>query len=948
MKKSVLTILLVMCAWSVFAQTGTIRGQVMEDASGEPLIGATVVVSGTTNGSTTDLDGNYTIKVAPGTYELKVSFISFNERIISDVVVSENEVAVVPPIRLQDETTELQEVVVMAKVLRDTDVGLLTAQRKSASMMNAISSQSFSRTGDSNAGSAMKRVTGVSVEGGKYVFIRGLGDRYSKTNLNGADIPGLDPNRNSVQLDLFPANLINNIVVYKTFTPNLSGNFTGGYVDVETKDFPEDFTFQFSTSVGYNDQATFNKNFLTYKGGGKDFLAFDDGTRNFPEIIDIENREAIPARSYRDPVLANRLTEATKSFNKEWVPARKSAPLDHSFSLSLGNQKEFLGKPVGYLASLSYSRSYEYYENGQFGRYYLTGEMDQVNTLVEEIKLNDDRGVENVLWGAMLGASIKLNGYNKIGLTALRNQSGAKEGRNLQGIKTTGEGEMGYFTNTLLFEERALTSFQLKGEHAFGGGEGIRLNWISSYTLSTMDQPDLRFFTYGDYGQESRGLRIEPSIGQPPTRYTRNLNQFNFDNKLDITVPFKLWNGKDAKFQFGGAYVSKERLFREFQYRFDTDLTKFNGDPVKHVSEENTWSMENTAGVYVYDAYDPRNNYEATETVGAGYAMVDLPVSSKLRAVAGARLEKTAITFTSYAADDPKMKGRYGALKDKKLLDNLDILPSLNLTYQLAEAMNLRAAYGRTLARPNFRELAPYQSFDFVGGYNYVGNDTLQRTLVDNIDLRWEMFPHPSEILSLSLFYKNFTNPIEATFVPLSLNPLLTWKNVQEAKVFGLEIEARKSLGFISEQLTNFNLGTNLTLVKSEVSISSHELARKRRFNPELADTRQMAGQSPYIINAFVGYNSELYEVNVAFNVQGERLAIVSQDATPDVYEQAVPSLNFNLSRRIAERWKAKVSASNLLNPAIVFVQEYKGTEYIFQNYTRGREYSVGVSYSLF
>ena len=226
-----------------------------------------------------------------------------------------------------------------------------------------------------------------------------------------------------------------------------------------------------------------------------------------------------------------------------------------------------------------------------------------------------------------------------------------------------------------------------------------------------------------------------------------------------------------------------------------------------------------------------------------------------------------------------------------------------------------------------------------------MGNDTLGRTLVDNIDLRWEMYPHPAEILSISLFYKSFNDPIEATFVPLSLNPLITWKNVDKANVYGLELEARKSLEFISEKLLNVNIGANITLIKSEVSIGEEELQRKRRFNPSLEATRQMAGQSPCIVNAYVGYQNEVYEVNLAFNVQGERLSIVSQDATPDVYEQPVPSLNFNVSRKFAERWKVKVSASHILNSSVDFTQEYKGQEYIFQQFKKGRDLSVGLSY---
>lgn len=424
------------------------------------------------------------------------------------------------------------------------------------------------------------------------------------------------------------------------------------------------------------------------------------------------------------------------------------------------------------------------------------------------------------------------------------------------------------------------------------------------------------------------------------------MEEFNFDNKLNFTLPYKQWNGEAAKLQFGAAYVQKERTFNEYQYRFDSDRTTFGGDPEEHVS--NIWSMENPGGVFVYDAYDPRNNYEASQSVGAGYLMTDLPLTTKLRAIVGVRAENTSLYFTSAAASVPMLQDKYGHLNNKKLLDNFDVLPAASFTYQLQDDMNLRMAYGRTLARPSFRELAPYQSFDFVGGNNYVGNDTLNRTLVDNVDLRWEYFTRPGELLSASMFYKKFQNPIETTFNPYSQNALLTWVNMPQATLYGIELEVRKNLDFISETLSPFNVGANVTLVKSEVPIAQAELDRKRRLNPEMGDTRQMAGQSPYIINVNLGYRTETTEINLVYNVQGERISIVSLDATPNVYEKPVPGLNFNVSRMLTDRWKAKLSATNILNPEVKFVQEYKGEEYIFQQYKRGSELSLGVSYSLF
>ncbi|MGB3778099.1 MAG: carboxypeptidase-like regulatory domain-containing protein, partial [Tunicatimonas sp.] len=267
------------------AQTGTIRANVFDEETGEALIGATVVVAGTTQGMVTDLDGKASITgLKPGTYNVQVSYVSYQSKTIEGVDIVPDEVAAFE-VKLASETVGLEEVVVTAEAIRSTESALLTLQRKSPGVLDAISADMFSRNGDNNAAAAVQRVTGVTVEGGKYVYVRGLGDRYSKSILNGADIPGLDPNRNSVQLDMFPSNMIDNIIVYKTFTPNLTGEFSGGLVNVTTKEFPDRFTVQASGSVGINDQATFNDNYLTYEGSETDWLGRDNGARALPDVL---------------------------------------------------------------------------------------------------------------------------------------------------------------------------------------------------------------------------------------------------------------------------------------------------------------------------------------------------------------------------------------------------------------------------------------------------------------------------------------------------------------------------------------------------------------------------------------------------------------------------------------------------------------------------------------
>ncbi len=958
MKNYLACLLVSLCSLGTsWGQSGIIRGQVNDATNGEPLIGTSVLIQGTTTGAITDLDGKFSIEnVTPGVYNLRISYVSYETKIITDVVVNGGEVTVLNNIKLAETYQDLGEVVVTAEAIRSSESALLTIQKKSPVVLDAIAAEAFSRSGDRDAASAVGRVTGVSVEGGKYVYVRGLGDRYSQTALNGAKIPGLDPNKNTVQLDLFPSSLIDNIVVYKTFSPNLPGDFTGGYVDVVTKDFPESFTLQITGGLGYNAQASWSEDFLTYQGGETDWLGFDDGTRDFPSLLDVNDRNSVPSlpSSLVNQNVGNRLTQITKAFNEIMAPTRESQFLNHNFSLAVGNQTTFLGKPFGFVGSLSYQRDFQSYHNGETGRYKLTENEDLANSLVADLNLLDAKSDDNVLWGAMLNGSVKLNEYNKVSLNLLRNQSGQTTARLQSGVKPGDEAFLEYFTNTLLYEQRSLSSAQLKGEHAFGDGQGLSVEWISSFTLSTMEQPDLRFFTYGF--TEIQGFRIQPSIGQLPTRYTREMEQYNFDNKLDFTLPFKQWNGLESKLKFGGAFTFKDRDFREFQYRYNQNGTDFNlagGNPEAYIANDNVWifadrfSQENPDAVWLSDAFQAPNNYQAEQSVISAYLMTDLPLSDRFRAILGARMETTETIFSSEAANFPNVYPNFADLMDKTLQDQVDILPSVNLVYALSDASSLRVSYNKTLARPSFRELAPFESFDFVGDYKLLGNSELKITKVDNVDLRWEVFPRGGELLSLSGFYKKFTNPIERSFNPTSANPLLVFRNVDEALVYGVELEAKKRLDFISPSLKNILVGANFTYVQSEVDIAPDELEAARALAPSTASTRDMTGQSPFIVNAFMNFADEKNEANAVFNVQGERLAIVLVGGTPNIVEKPRPSLNLNYSRRISDRFKARISANNLLDPETRFVYPFKGQDLLFQDYRTGREFSLSLSYTV-
>ncbi len=953
---AVLLIFATIFAGQLFAQSaekGIISGKVIEQESGFEVIGGNVLIVGTSQGTVTDLDGKYQLKVKPGSYTLEFSYIGFASQTITDVVVKANELTALD-LQLGEEAIHLDlGVTVTAKAYRNTEAAVLMLQKKSPVVMDGISAAQISKSGDSDVASAVRRVTGVTVEGGKYVYVRGLGDRYSKTTLNGAEIPGLDPNRNTVQMDIFPTNLVDNIIVYKTFSPNLPADFTGGYVDIVTKDFPEQFMFNVSSSLGYNSQANYNSSFLTYPGGKRDWIGFDDGTRGVPTLV-AQNGDNIPqyAEGINNMEKAHQLANMTRAFENNWRMQNQSQFLNHSLSLSLGNQKEVFGKPLGWIAALSYDHSFDSYTDGQYGIHELTGHYDQSSKLVAQLSLDDRKSTDEVLWGAMLSGSYKLSESHKIGLTVMHNQSASSTARYLEGRKSRDDVEDIFQTRTWKFLQRGLSTLQLSGKHVFTDASQLELNWKSSYSHSSQDEPDLRYFT-NRYIPEDDRYRIKPSSDNVPTRFYRNMEQYNLDNKLDLSLPFNQWNGLRSKASIGGSYVFRDRTFNETRYNFNNQSLSFSGNTFEYFEDQNLINVDDVTnsytkrgkGVYVVNNYDARNNYDADQSVMAAYAMVELPLTKKLRLITGARMEQTVVRFLTY--DEQVTLLKYPTLNGKsKVLGNTDILPSLNLNYEFSEDMKLRFAYSKTLARPSFRELAPFASFDVDGGFVVVGNPNLKRTLVDNLDLRWELYPSPGELISVSAFYKNFKDPIERTFNPEAPNAELTFENVAGAHLFGTELEVRKSLEFISPAISGFTLGANFSYVYSRTNISDNELLLIRASHPDANSYREMFGQAPYMLNALLSYKNEAgTAANLSFNVVGPRITVVTKGATPNYYEQPRPMLNFNISHPFASRWTVKLAAGNLLNADKKKVVTFKGTEYPIELYSPGRSFSLGFHY---
>lgn len=954
-----------------------IVGTVVDATNGEPLISATVYVRETEQGAVTDLDGNFSIRdIAPGTYTLQFSYVSYATKVITDVEVEEGE-SLRLDISLEPASTEMEDVVVTADAILDNEAGLLRQRQKSISFSDAISAESISSSGAGDAAAAMKKVVGASVVDGKYVFIRGLGDRYTGTQLNGSNLPSADPNRKSFQMDLFPSNLIENITTSKTFTPDKPGNFSGGLVNVTTKDFPEGLNFNLSYSTEINTQSSFD-NILLGNSSSTDFLGFDNGRREMPGILKeiISNPErSIPGRldARRDTELAQTLDEVSRSFNNEMEAGDEFVPMNQSLSFSVGDLLQVGGNDFGYNASINYSQSYTAYSNGRQARFELSGnDPNAAGDLTPELDLVDSKGVQNVDVGGLLNLSYKLSSNHRISSTLIRTQSGSNEGRFLAGSnpEEIGSTRPIFQSRTIRYVERSLSSAQLKGKSHFPNVLNATVEWGGSISRNTQEEPDARFFQsevrINEFpnGVVDTTYQVNSSGGRiPPIRFFRDLEEDAQNLNLDVSIPFNTHTNQKGNFKFGGSINSTSRTFREFRFEYDLaslDVTNFG--EVKGNANEffETVGIVGTSdngqpllGHTISNRTELRNNYDAESDINAAYGMLELPLFNRLKFIGGARLEQTNIKTVSKDTTSPVGE-----------LDNLDLLPSLNLIYTLSDDMNLRAAFTKTLARPTFRELAPYTSFNFIGDFLFQGSADLKRTLVSNYDVRWEWFMSPGEVLAVSGFYKNFENPLERA-INISLgNNTISIQNVDQATVYGLEFELRKQLGFISEAFEPFMVSTNLSLIQSEVDIPRIELFERLNLNddapqsvqdstiaaaPDRLKTRELNGQSPYTFNLDVSYQNPELGFNAALNWNkfGDRLETVRRGLNPNIYERSYSTLNLVMNKDLGSRFNLNVSAENILNPDVETSQELNGIDFVNTSNKLGRRFKIGISYGI-
>ncbi|RCW93314.1 TonB-dependent receptor [Winogradskyella arenosi] len=920
-------------------ETGTLTGKIFDGEFNDVLPFANVVVQNSSTGTTTDFDGVYKLTLDVGTYTLVYSFVGYETKAISEVTIEANNVVEVN-VTLNPSSAALSEVVITTSARRNTEESVLNLQRNSAVLLDGLSIESIKKSGASDIASAIKSVPGVSVQNGKFVYVRGLGDRYTKSILNGMDIPGLDPDKNTVQMDIFPTNILENIIVIKSGSADLPADFTGGVVDIITKDFPSRKTMSFSVSTTYNPDMSFNSNYVTYDGSGTDFLGFDSGTRELP---------VTPTTDIPNPASANNssLEGITRSFNRTLATERGTSSPDFSLGFNYGNQFDLGENRLGLIASINYKNETKFYEGFENG-VYQKNEDRSINALRFDRRQTGDLGENNVLLSGLVGLSYKTDN-SKYNFNVLHIQNGESRAA-LFTQNTEISNDIDVNKDNLEYTQRSLTNFLIGGQHNDIENDFIT-EWKISPSFSRVYDKDVRLTTFIINNDGSTSISSDAGF---PQRLWRDLEEFNGTGKVDFTKKYELFS-KPAALKFGALASYKKRNYDIYKYEVafrSVNTTTFNGDPNAILDPNNIWTPDTNSGSYIRGNFEPANSYESVQNTAAAYVSNEFKITEKLKSIVGLRAEYFTTLFTGQNNSGSEI------YDNEKTIEELDLFPSANFIYEANEKSNIRLSYFRTVARPSFKESSVVQIPDLLTGITFLGNIDLQPSYINNFDARYEFFGEKAQMFAVSGFYKQFKDPIELVAFSFVAPNQFTPRNSPEAKVYGLEFEGRKNFGFISESLTDLSLNVNISIIESEIEMAKgegQEYESRQQFARDgetIDDTRELQGQSPYLVNVGLNYNNTAsgFETGIFYNVQGKTLQVVGFGQNPDVYTQSFNSLNFNLSKTFGEDNRSKISLkiSNILNDERLSQYESFGdTTANFSVRNPGTSFSLGYSMKL-
>lgn len=909
------------------AQNAKLTGKVV-NTKNEPLSSVSIKISGASGGVATDLEGRFTISLAIGKkYELEFSTVGYESKIISDVEVLAGQVNELN-VLLEIKATTVENVTVTARrssARLETVASSISFQKNTNTVASVISAESIRRSPDKNTGEVLKRTPGASIQEGKFIIVRGLADRYNQAMLNGILLTSTEPDRKTFSFDMIPAQMIDNIVINKAFVPEYPGEWAGGLIQVNTRDIPAKNFFNIQIGTGFNSQTIGKDYYKDAQGGKMDWLGTDDGTRGLPSSYTTKSNFDVLSNADK--------TAIGKQLRSNWAPEKTTAPMNLSFQANGGFTTKLFGKGLGGTFGVIYSKT------NRFLKLLNRSNVIDENTHDVSVVYNydDNKYQQDISAGALGSLSLQLNAKNKVTVKSILNINSPNSVTQRQGVDFSRIEDLKGTEFT--FKQNTFFTVQAAGDHVITNS--LKLKWYGAFNILDGYIPDQRRILYSKASNSADPYRaiISNSLSQQSgSRIYQSLSDYIYTTGGDLTYNFK-WLGQTQAIKGGYMLQIKDRLY---DAQLFANYLPLDNDALRQLSPDVIFSPENfgtgTDNKFAFDAIKGNTfRYMANTILNAGFIQFDNQFTKDLRVVWGVRVEDYDQLVGSVKKWDPRHTHE----------EVRDFLPGLNATVKLNNKTNLRLSGSQTVIRPELRELAFLNLYDFELNASVQGNPFLKRTKVSNLDLRYEIYPKSGEVLTAGIFYKYFQNAIEQIFNGQGGGAsTFTYQNAKKANSYGVEIEMRKKLSF-SDALKNFTFQANAAYIKSKVKDQTLKL------------DRSLQGQSPYVLNLGLLYDLEKagFNATLLFNQIGERIYLVGDAfaGAPDVYEAPRPLLDLQLAKKFMKnKSEIRLSISDLLNQTQYFYQNTNDKKTFQKNadayrFTRkfGTTYTITFNYSL-
>ena len=955
----IVLILVTLTASELAAQANaTVRGRIIDNDTAEPVYGVSIIVREAKVFAQTDFDGLYSLQLPPGKHTIVYQAVGFDT--ITRIVTLAPGQTLKQDFVLGVKVVEEEEVLVEGRSVDNTESAILAKQKKAASVSDGVSAEAIGKSPDSSAGDVLKRVTGISLIDDRFVFVRGLGERYSNTFLNDSLLPSPEPDKRVVPMDIFPAGLIKNIRVIKTFLPEDSGEFSGGLVKVETKEYPDKFLFKLGFGLGGNYNTT-GKHFLSSgPRGGNEYLGIDSGRRDLPSIMSGFPQQIPFVRGNQFGGIPDTVINlGVASMNNDWKPKTITAPYDRSLSFSVGDTKTVGEKGrFGYMIGSSYKRKFRKRETKEFRYRALNPLNTNATDLTYLVPLTSQDSVkynENVLLGNNFNLTFEpVPGQRLFSKTLMAFQQDTFF-RKAQGLVP--ENSIDFQSETAGYINRRIMSQTFGGKHAIGGGQPHILSWNFNTSEAHRNQPDLKQSYWFRNSEEGRDPYRRG--GSPDgTRFFSETKDIIKALSAKYEIPFKQWSGFQSKFKFGAMAQDRKKTFKSRTFDNRDISANSNGELWPVPGEVTFHPVRFVNGNYRLEERTSDNSYyDAKQILQAYFGQVDMPLLAKFRFIGGARYEDSlqrVKTYNPYQEVYPEFTYLNPGIGE---IHNKDLLPSANFVWEATKKVNLRVAYTETVTRPDLRELSDFGFSTYFGEDRVFGNAELNRSYIHNYDFRWEWYLTASEYVGAGVFYKQISEPIETIGQPVGGASTLnyTFANADYGTIRGVEFDARKDIG-------RFRLEANLFFIRSRVEIMSwfqKEMitngivdlkSRQAAYSPTNLE-RPLQGQSDFVYNIKAGYffnDAKTVYLGLFYNIFGDRIEAVGAAGAPDTIEKSAGILDLVYQHTINDNFKLKGSIKNILDTRFksTVKSELFNQEFLYRSYRKGVDYSFSMNYT--